>query len=136
MNNKLFYIIVSIILFVGIFIVFTKVVYAKSFNLFCLRKQNIIITLKNDTDVDAAKSKILEIPQIKIVSIKYRDKEWSKMVNKYYLPKIDNPFKNEFTVKTKKNANLTEIYDKLREIGFVEDIKYVSDTKCLSNNNN
>lgn len=132
MKNKLFYIIVLIILFVGIF---TKVVYAKSFDLFCLQKQNIIVTLKNDANMDAAKNKILEIPQIKITNVKYRDKEWSKMVNKYDLPKMENHFKNEFTIKTKKNANLTEIYDKLKEMDFVEDIKYVSDTKSLPNNN-
>ena len=132
MNNKLFYIIVLIILFIGIF---TKVVYAKSFNLFCLQKQNMIVTLKNDANIDASKNKILEIPQIKIINIKYRDKEWSKMLNKYDLPKMENPFKNEITIKAKKNANLTEIYNKLKKMDFVEDIKYASDTKCLSNNN-
>ena len=117
------------------FTVFTAVVYAKNFNFFCLQKQNMVITLKNDADVDVSKNKILEIPQIKIIGIKYRDKEWSKIVNKYDLPKMENPFKNKFTIKTKNSANLTEIYDKLKEMDFVEDIKYVSDTKCLSDKN-
>lgn len=133
MNNKIFSVVVIAVLLVGIFTVFLTVLNAESSSLFCSKKQNIIVTLKNEANVDKAKEKILEIPQVRIIKIQYRDKEWSKMVNKMDLPKMENPFKNEFTLKTKGNTNMNEIYNKIKTMDFVEDVKYVSDTECLSN---
>lgn len=127
MNNKLVFIIIIIVIFVSIFTVFATV--AKANNLFSANKQNIIIILKNDADINVAKDKILKIPQIKITKITYRDKEWSKMVNKMDLPNMENPFKNEFTVKFKRNSNINEILNKIKEMDFVENVKYDSDTK-------
>ena len=69
--------------------------------------------------------------QIKVINIKYRDKEWSKKVNKYDLPNMENPFKNEFTVKVNKNTNIDEIYNQIKEMDFVEAVKYDSNTKCI-----
>ena len=132
MNNKLLLIIGILIMFAGAFTVFITVANAKNLNFLCSKKQNITVTLKNETNIEKAKSKILEIPQIKILKITDRNKEWSKYVNKYDdLPNMQNPFKNEFVVKTNKKANINEIVRKIKEMDFIEDVKYVSDTECI-----
>ena len=95
MDNKLLYAIGIVIILTCTLIIFPTVVNANSLNIFCLKKQQIVVTLKNEANIDVSKNKILEIPQIKITKIQYRDKEWSKMVNKMDLPNMENPFKNE-----------------------------------------
>ena len=40
---------------------------------------------------------------------------------------MENPFKNEFTIKVKKKADIDKIYNKIKEMSFVEDVKYLSD---------
>ena len=124
MNNKLLYAIVTFILSAVIFTAFATVVKAEGFNLFCSKKQTMTVVLKNEIKIDAAKDKISKIPQIKIIKIQDRDAEWSRMVNKMDLPKMDNPFKNEFTVKLKRNANISEIYNQIKEMDFVENVIY------------
>ena len=99
MNNKVLFSIGIVVLFGCIFTLLATVVNAKGLNILCSEKQNIKVTLKNEADVEKSKDVISRITQIKIIKITYRDKEWSKMVNKYDLPKMENPFKNEFTVK-------------------------------------
>ena len=132
MNTKVIYTVITAILLAGIFI---TVVCAKGFNFLCA-KNNILVTLKNDVDMNKAKITITKIPQIKIIKTTYRDKEWSKMVNKYDLPKMENPFKNEFVIKINKKANIDEILNKIKEMSFVEDVKYMPDTKeCQMNKN-
>ena len=131
MNNKIL-LIVILIMFVGAFTVFITVANAKNLNFLCSKKQNITVTLKNETNIEKAKAKISEIPQIKIIKITDRNKEWSKMVNKYDdLPNMQNPFKNEFVIKTNKKANVNEVLRKIKEMDFIEDVKYVSDTECI-----
>ena len=132
MNNKMLLIIVMLIMFISAFIVFITVANAKNLNFLCPKKQNITVILKNETNLEKAKAKILEIPQIKILKITDRNKEWSKYVNKYDdLPNIQNPFKNEFVIKTNKKANVNEIFNKIKEMDFIEDVKYVSNTECM-----
>ena len=131
MNNKIL-LIVILIMFVGAFTVFITVANAKNLNFLCSKKQNITVTLKNETNIEKAKAKISEIPQIKIIKITDRNKEWSKYVNKYDdLPNMQNPFKNEFVIKTNKKANVNEVLRKIKEMDFIEDVKYVSDTECI-----
>lgn len=124
MNNKLLFTVAAIILTVGILFVFTAAGKAKGLNLLFSKQQEIIITLKNDADIDVSKDIILKIPQVKITNIKYRDKEWSKTVNKYDLPNMENPFKNEITVKINTKTNGNEIYKKLKEMDFIENVQY------------
>ena len=132
MNNKLLLMIVILIMFISAFTVFITVANAKNLNFLCSKKQNITVILKNETNIEKAKAKILEIPQIKIIKITDRNKEWSKYVNKYDdLPNMQNPFKNEFVIKPNKKANVNEISGKLKEMDFIEDVKYVSDTECM-----
>ena len=126
MNNKL----LLIILLASIFTVFATVVYAKNSNLLCSKKQKLIVTLKNEAIVNKSRDKILEIPHIKIIKTTYRDKEWSKMVNKMDLPKMENPFKNEFLIKINKKGNADEIYNKINNMDFVESVKFVSNPEC------
>ena len=121
MNNRLLFLFAIIALFSTIFAVFAKGINIEDIT----KKQEIIITLKNEANIEIPKNKILEIPHVKIISTKYRDKEWSKMVNKYDLPNMENPFKNEFIIKTNKNADITEIYNKIKDMDFVETIEYV-----------
>ena len=128
MNNKILSVILIIVLFAGIF---TAVASAKNLNFLCSKKESITVTLKNDAKMDAAKDEISKIPQIKIIDIKYRDKEWSKMVNKMDLPRMENPFKNEFTLMPNKNANIKEISDKINGMDFVEKVEYSTETKCI-----
>lgn len=130
MNNKSLYTIITIILFLGIFTVFATVVYAKNANFLCSNKQKMVITLKNETDMDSAKKKISKIPKLKIIKIQDRNKEWSRMVNKMDLPNMDNPFKNEITVSLGKKANINGIYSQIKNIDFVENIQDISDKKC------
>ena len=131
MNNKIL-LIVILIMFVGAFTVFITVANAKNLNFLCFKKQNIIVTLKNETNLEKAKDKILEIPQIKIIKITDRNNEWSKYINKYDdLPNIQNPFKNEFVIKVDKKANVNEILNKIKEMDFIEEVEYVSDTECM-----
>ena len=129
MNSKLIYSIV--ILLIGIFTIYTAIANAQGLNFLCFKKQNLIVTLKNDADVNKSKEIISKIPQTKVINIKYRDKEWSKKVNKYDLPNMENPFKNEFTVKVNKNTNIDDIYNQIKEMDFVEAVKYDSNTKCI-----
>ena len=128
MNIKLISSIVIIVLFISIF---TAIANAQGLNFLCFKKQNIIVTLKNDADVNKSKEIISKIPQTKVINIKYRDKEWSKKVNKYDLPNMENPFKNKFTVRVNKNTDINEIYNQIKEMDFVEVIKYDSDKKCI-----
>lgn len=130
MSNKLLSAVIIIVLFIGILTIFARVVYAKSSNLLCSKKQDIIVTLRDDADIEKSKEQILKIPQIKITKITDRNKEWSKMVNKYDLPRMENPFKNEFVIKTKRNANIDEIINQLKEMAFIEKAEYVSDADC------
>lgn len=128
MNIKLISSIVIVVLFISIF---TAIANAQGLNFLCFKKQNIIVTLKNDADVNKSKEIISKIPQTKVINIKYRDKEWSKKVNKYDLPNMENPFKNEFTVRVNKNTDINKIYNQIKEMDFVEVIKYDSDKKCI-----
>ena len=130
LKNKLLSGIAIIVLLAGIFTAFITVANAKSLNLLGSKKQNIKVTLKNDADINLSKDKISEIPHVRIINITYRDKEWSKMVNKYDLPNMENPFKNEFIIKTNKKANINEICSRIKGMDFVESIKYGSDTEC------
>ncbi len=134
MDNRLILVIVTVISFIGIYIVFSTVVNAKSFNLFC-SKQDMLITLKNEAKMDISKEKILKISKIKIIHITDRDKEWSKMVNKMDLPKMENPFKNEFIIRMNKKENIKGIYEQIKEMDFVEDIQYIHDTRCTNEKN-
>ena len=132
MNNKLLLMIVLLFIFVGIFTIFITVANAKSLKFLCSKKQNITVTLKNETNLENAKDKISKIPQIKIVKITDRNEEWSKYINKYDdLPNMQNPFKNEFVLKINKKTDINEIFSKLKEMDFVEDVKYDSDTECI-----
>ena len=128
MGTKLLSVIAIIVLFVGIFTVSTRVVNAEDVGLFCSKKQTITVILKNEANINEAKDKISKIPNIRITKIKSRDEEWSRMVNKMDLPNMENPFKNEFTLKPKKNVNTDEIYNKIKEMDFVESVK-VSDSE-------
>ena len=130
MNNKLLLAIVMIMLFAGVFTVFITAVYAKGSNLLCSKNKNLLITLKNEADINKSKDVISKIPRLKIIKITDRNKEWSKMVNKYDLPNMENPFKNEFILKVKKGGNIDDIYNKIKEMSFVENIKYTSDSNC------
>ena len=129
MNNKLISIVLTIILFAGIFAVSITAVNARGFDFLCFKKQSLIVTLKNEANINTSKDKISKIPQVKIVKIKYRDEEWSKMVNKMDLPKMENPFKNEFIIKVKKDANVKGIYDSIKQLDFVESVKYAHEAK-------
>lgn len=131
MNTKLLYIIFVIALFIGICTVFMAVANAKNINLFNSKKQSITVTLKNEAEIEKSKTAILKIPQIKIIKTQYRDEEWSKMVNKMDLPKMENPFKNEFIIKIKKNANKNEICKQIGEMNFVEKIECYQDKSKL-----
>ena len=132
MNNKMLLIIVMLIMLISAFTVFITVANAKNLNFLCSKKQNITVILKNETNLEKAKAKILEIPQIKILKITDRNKEWSKYVNKYDdLPNMQNPFKNEFVIKINKKGTANEILNKIKEMDFVEDVKYVSNTECM-----
>ena len=129
MKNKLLSAAAIIILLTGILTVFISMANAKNLNLLCSKKQNIVVILKNEANIDTSKDEISKIPQIRIINIQYRDKEWSKMVNKMDLPNMENPFKNEFTIKINKKANINEICNKIKEMNFVESVKYDSDTE-------
>ena len=131
MKNKILFLTVAVVLFVGIFTLLVSVVSAKNLHLICSKEPNIKVVLNNEANIDKAKDKILEIPLIKIIKIQNRDEEWSKMVNKMDLPKMDNPFKNEFIIKTNKRANSQEIFNKIKDMSFVEDVQFVSDTECI-----
>ena len=128
MDNKILSVLVIVILLVGIFSVFATVVYAKGSNFLCHKKNDLIIVLKNDANLDKAKFEISKISHVKITKIQDRNKEWSKMVNKMDLPRMENPFKNEVTIKTNKKADLDEIRNKIKEMDFVEDIKNISES--------
>ena len=119
-------VIVAIVLFVGILTLFTTVGNAKG--LF-YQKQNMIVTLGNDVKMDKAKKEISAIPQVKIVKITDRNKEWSKMVNKMDLPNMDNPFKNVFVIKVNKKADINEIFNKIKGIDFVENVRYATESE-------
>jgi len=127
MNNKVLFSIGIVVLFGCIFTLLATVVNAKGLNILCSEKQNIKVILKNEADIEKSKDVISKIPQIKIIKITYRDKEWSKMVNRTDLPNMENPFKNEFIVKVNKKANKDEIANLLKEMSFIEDVKSVSD---------
>lgn len=129
MNNKMLIIITTVIIFVVISTIFTTVAKAKGLNFLCSKNRNIIVALKNEAEIEKAKSAILKIPKIKIIKITYRDKEWSKKVNKYDLPNMENPFKNEFIIYVDKKANIDEVFNKIKAMSFVENVKYASDEK-------
>ena len=129
MKNKLLSAAAIIILLTGILTVFISMANAKNLNLLCSKKQNIVVILKNEANIDTSKDEISKIPQIRIINIQYRDKEWSKMVNKMDLPNMENPFKNELTIKINKKANINDICNKIKEMNFVESVKYDSDTE-------
>lgn len=121
MNNKI--LIGIIILFIGIFTVSVTVVNANIADFLCPQKQTVTVILTNNADLNKAKANISKIPKIKIVSIQDRNKEWSDMVNKMDLPKMDNPFKNEMVIKINKNANTDEITKTIKSMDFVESIE-------------
>ena len=129
MNNKLLSLVAIIVLLAGLFTVFITVANAENLNLLHSKKQYILVTLKNEADINKSKERILKIPKIKVINIKDRDKEWSKMVNKYDLPNMENPFKNELTIKTNKNADINEVYNQIKEMNFIEKVELTSDTK-------
>ena len=130
MNKNLFSIILMIVFFAGLFAAFTAVVNAKSLNLQSAKNQKILVILRNDAKLDASKAEILKLSKIKIIKITDRDKEWSKMVNKMDLPKMENPFKNELIIKVNKNANADEIFNKIKGMDFVENVEYISGKGC------
>ena len=121
MNKK--HLVGIIVLFLGIFAISATIVNAGIPDVFCLRQQPMTVILKDDADLGLAKEEISKIHQIKIESIQDRNKEWSRMVNKMDLPKMDNPFKNEVVIKISKKADADEISNQIKSLDFVEDIK-------------
>ena len=65
------------ILLAGIFTIFITVANAKSLNFIYSKKQNMIVILKDNANINKSKEKISEIPKIKIIKITDRNKEWS-----------------------------------------------------------
>ena len=124
MNNKILSGILVFVLFVGVFTFFITVANAKDSDIFSSKQQTMTIILKDNADINISKNKISKIPKVRIIRITDRNKEWSKMVNKMDLPKMDNPFKNEVFIKLRRNASVDEIYNKIKELDFVVDIKY------------
>ena len=131
MKQSWIYVLIIISLFASVLKLFEISVNAQDFKLLSKNKNNIIVTLKNEADIEKSKEAISNIPQVKIIGIKYRDKEWSKKVNKYDLPNMENPFKNEFVIKANKNADISEIYNKIKTMSFVEKIEYYSNKLSL-----
>lgn len=131
MNHKILLIIAILVMSVGLFTVFITVANGKTLNFLCSKNQNITVILKNEADIEKAKAKISEIPKIKILKITDRNKEWSKYVNKYDLPNMENPFKHKFIIKINKNADINEIYSKIKEMDFIENVIDASDAECL-----
>ena len=131
MNQKLIFAIIIISLFTSGFKLFATPIDAQNFKFLSPSENNLTVILKNEADIEKSKNKILEIPNIKIVKTVYRNEEWSKMVNKYDLPNIENPFKNEFIIKANKNADMSEIYNIIKKMSFVEKIECYSDKLSL-----
>ena len=131
MKQKIIFALIIISLFTSIFKLFEISVNAQDFKFLSSSKNNIIVILRNDADIEKSKAAVSKIPQVKIIEIKYRDKEWSKKVNKYDLPNMENPFKNRIIIKADKNADIPEIYNKLKKMSFVEKIEYYSDKLAL-----
>lgn len=136
MNNKTFSIIFITSLLVGIITIFSARVFADGTDFLCSFQGNnytLAITLKDNTDIEVSKTEILKISDIKIKKIVYKDKEWSKFVNKYDdLPNMENPFKNEIWIKVNKKANLKEIYEEINKLSFVEGISGATDKSCTT----
>ena len=123
MNNKLISIMVIIALVVGIFAVSVTVVNANMSGFLPSRNRIMTVVLKDNTDMTKAKDEISRMSKVKIVSVQDRNIEWSRMVNKMDLPKMDNPFKNEIVIKINKNGDMSGICNKIKEMDFVESVE-------------
>ncbi len=119
------------ILLIIFVILISLIVTGSAFSSTINRSKVIILTLKNEADIEKSKNEVLKIPHVKKISITYRDKEWSKYVNKYDLPKMENPFKNELIVKVDKKINLEEVFNEVQKKDFSEKVRYDLDKTLM-----
>ena len=122
MNKKILIIIIALIPFI---------IAGSAFSSTINRKKVIVVSLKNEANIEVSKNEVLKIPHVKKITVVYRDEEWSKYVNKYDLPKMENPFKNELIIKTDKPENMENVYNEIQRKDFSEEIRYDSDKTLI-----
>ena len=122
MNKKILIIIIALIPFI---------IAGSAFSSTINRKKVIVVSLKNEANIEVSKNEVLKIPHVKKITVVYRDEEWSKYVNKYDLPKMENPFKNELIIKTDKPENMENVYNEIQRKDFSEKIRYDSDKTLI-----
>ena len=130
MKNKL---LISVIISIVLLIIFTPIFVVGS-GINCIlqsRKQIIIVTLKNEADIEASKNLISRIPHVKKITVVYKDKEWEKMLKEMgNIPNIKDSLRNKIFIKADNQKNIEKIKNLLKEKNFIEDINYGPDTEC------
>ena len=86
--------------------------------------QVIVVTLKTGTNIETQETEILKIPHVKKIKVKTKEDQWSNYVNKWDLPKMENPFKDTIIIRVDKQKNIEEVFEKVSQKDYVEKADY------------
>ena len=87
----------------------------------------ISVYLKSGSDANAVKNRIKEFEYVEGVKIIPKDVSWTNFKREMNLPDISNPLPDTLHVKVDKPENITEVFNKVKELNSVEDISYAQD---------
>jgi len=87
----------------------------------------ISVYLKSGSDANAVKNRIKEFEYVEGVKIVPKDVSWTNFKREMNLPDISNPLPDTLHVKVDKPENISEVFNKVKELNSVEDISYAQE---------
>lgn len=87
----------------------------------------ISVYLKDSSDPANIKSEIQRFNHVEKIKIIPKAESWEKLKNEMSLPNVDNPLPDTLRVKVDSPENLEVVYDNIRQIKAVEEMKYAKD---------
>ena len=87
----------------------------------------ISVYLKENADVNLAKSRIKEFEHVENVTIIPKASSWANLKREMDLPDIDNPLPDTLHVKVDKPENIEGVFNNVKQLSSVEDMSYAQD---------
>ncbi len=87
----------------------------------------ISVYLKNNVDIESAKSEIKKFEHVENIEVITKDRSWQRLKTEMSLPNIENPLPDTLHVKVDKPESLQVVFDNIKTVASVEDMSYAKD---------
>lgn len=87
----------------------------------------ISVYLKSNADIDKSADLVKQISHVDKVDKITKQDAWKKFKKDHDVGDIENPLPDTIRVKVDKPENISETFDKIKKLSFVEDISYAQD---------